>query len=165
MELPTRQVLATSKHGYTVTTASTLTFHPAELVQEQQQLALDARERQLHQTVGVYVDQMGARVGGRVVLFLLQQRVGRGAGRLVGTHREAQEPRVPGVVFATDTDGAVVNHYGRRIFGGTRRSGGPGLRGPVCGRRRTVRNHGHGRGFRDGKGAGGRTPSRRGQQH
>jgi len=55
---------------------------------------------------------MGARIGGgRIVLFLLQQRVGDGAGRLVGAHREAQEPRVPAVVFAT---GAVVHHYGRR---------------------------------------------------
>jgi len=76
---------------------------------------------------------MGTRVGSRVVLFFLQQRVGDGA-RLVGTHREAQEPRVPAVVFATDT-GAVVHHYSRRIFGGARCSGVRGLRGPVCGRR------------------------------
>jgi len=79
---------------------------------------------------------MGARIGGRVVLFLLQQRVGGCTGRLVGAHREAQEPRVPVVVFATR---AVVHHYGRWRFGGACRSRGHGLRCPVGGRRRGVR--------------------------
>jgi len=107
---------------------------------------------------------VGTRVGGRVVLFLLQQRVGCCAGGLVSAHRKAQEPRVPAVVIAT-ASGAVVHHYGRWRFGGARCGGGRGLRGPVRGRRRAVGYHGRGRGFRDGKGTGGRTPSRGGQQY
>lgn len=102
-----------------------LTFHSAEFVQEQQKLALHARERQLHQTIGVDVDQMRARVGGRFVLFLLQ-RVGAGRGRrrgrLVRAHREAEES---GVTVLLDR-GTVVDHNGRRFRGFSGCGGGIG---------------------------------------
>lgn len=148
-----------------------LTFHPAQFVEEQQQLALHARERQLHQTIGVYVNQVGAGVGRRLVLFFLQ---GVGVRRWIRSQRKAQEPRIPGLVGDTAFAGAtVVHHYCRRhrwrrfwVPAGSvsrfRRDDGIGDR---CGR---GVSHGDGRGRVRDENVGGRaahTPhSRRDQQ-
>lgn len=133
-----------------------LTFHPAQFVEEQQQLALHARERQLHQTVGVDIDQMCARVGPRLVLFLLQDISGRGRRGICRAHREAQEPRVPGVVGIGAA--AVVHRDGRRQRRRRRRRDCP-VSGNG-GRRRVVGSRGRVR--RDN--VGGRETRRRGQQ-
>lgn len=81
-------------------------------------------ERQLHQTVGVDVDQMRARICRRLVLFLLQ-RVGAGRGRrgcLIRAHGEAEEPGVAVLLCR----GTVVYHYGRRFRDRAGFSGGCG---------------------------------------
>lgn len=128
-----------------------LTFHPSKFVEEQQQLTLHAREGELHQTVGVDVDQVGAGVGRGLVLFLLQDVGGR---RRVGARREAQEPRVPVLVGGA----AVEHHDGRRRFRG-------GAIGALRRRRRVRHDRGRGNGrLRYDHVCAARAPHRGGQQ-